>query len=126
MEHIIKTDNSNIPSSILVKGVSYDDFNKLFKELNKSIVDEGINKIKNYDKVIATVNKSNPDEEWKERLVNQVEESSKIIQDEYDKIEELFNRIFKDWEDYQEEHASVLEDVVEYDQELEETGEDDE
>ncbi len=126
MERIIKTDNSNIPSSILVKGVSYDDFNKLFKELNKSIVDEGLNKIKNYDKVIATVNKSNPDEEWKERLVNQVEESSKIIQDEYDKIEELFNRIFKDWEEYQEEHASVLEDVVEYDQELEETGEDDE
>lgn len=123
MGRIIKTDNSNIPSSILVKGVSYDDFNKLFKELNKSIVDDGINKIKNYDKVIANVNKTNPDEEWKERLVNQVEESSEIIQDEYNKIEELFNRIFKDWEKYQKEHESMLEDVEEPKEEKGDEGE---
>jgi hypothetical protein len=62
-----------------------------------------------YDKVI----KNTSNEEWKERFVNQVEESSKIIKDEYDKIEELFNRIFKDWEVYQQEHVSVLDDVME-------------
>lgn len=109
MERIKKTDNSNIPSSILVKGVSHDDFNKLLNELKNTINEDGINKMTDYDKVI----KNTSNEEWKERFVNQVEESSKIIKDEYDKIEELFNRIFKDWEVYQQEHVSVLDDVME-------------
>ena len=52
MERILKTDNSNIPSSILVKGVSHDDFNKLFNELKSVIVEDGISKITNYDRVI--------------------------------------------------------------------------
>ena len=80
MERIKKTDNSNIPSSILVKGVSHDDFNKLLNELKNTINEDGINKMNDYDKVI----KNTSNEEWKERFVNQVEESSKIIKDEYD------------------------------------------
>lgn len=116
MERILKTDNSNIPSSILVKGVSHDDFNKLFNELKSVIMDDGISKITNYDRVI----KGSSDEEWKERFINQVDDSSKIIQDEYEKIEELFNRIFKDWDEYQQEHVSVLEDVVDEVQGIEE------
>ena len=116
MERILKTDNSNIPSSILVKGVSHDDFNKLFNELKSIIVEDGISKITNYDRVI----KGSSDEEWKERFINQVDDSSKIIQDEYEKIEELFNRIFKDWDEYQQEHVSVLEDVVDEVQGIEE------
>lgn len=116
MERILKTDNSNIPSSILVKGVSHDDFNKLFNELKSVIVEDGISKITNYDRVI----KGSSDEEWKERFINQVDDSSKIIQEEYEKIEELFNRIFKDWDEYQQEHVSVLEDVVDEVQGIEE------
>lgn len=108
MDSIKKTDNSNIPSSILVKGVSHDDFNKLLNELKTIIIEDGVDKINNYDKVI----KNNPNEEWKESFIGQVEESSKIIKEEYDKIENLFNRIFSDWEKYQQEHVTVLEDVV--------------
>lgn len=124
MDSIKKTDNSNIPSSILVKGVSHDDFSKLLNELKTIILEDGVDKINNYDKVV----KNNPDEEWKESFISQVDESSKIIKEEYDKIEELFNRIFNDWEKYQQEHVTVLEDVVEDDtQDIEEeTGDIDE
>lgn len=118
MERIKKTDNTNIPNSILVKGVSHDDFVKLLKELKSIIIDEGIHDINNYNKLFESISKVDPNgsEEWKDNFTKQVEKSTKIIESEYEKIEEMFNRLFDDWNEYQKQHVSVLEEAGDTDE----------
>lgn len=109
MNSIKKADNTNIPSEVLVKGVSHDDFVKLLNELKKIIITEGVADLNNYNKLVEEVKNNDGNEEWTNRFVNQVNESTKVIEKEYDMIEKLFNRIFKDWDAYQKENVSTLE-----------------
>lgn len=112
INNIDKINNTSIPNSVLVKGISYDDFVKLFNELKKTIIEEGVTSLNDYTKVVDAVRKNDvtPEtEEWINKFLTQVDESTKVINDEFAMIEELFERMFHDWQKYQEKHISVLE-----------------
>lgn len=108
MERISKVNNTNIPNSILVKGISHDDFVKLLKNI-KDISKEAIGDLEKYQKVVDFVNKKAEDKDWTDRFTEQVSSSVKIISEESSMIEELFERIFNDWAEYQKEKVTVLE-----------------
>lgn len=108
-----KINNTNIPNSILVKGISHDDFVKLLGNIN-DISKDAVKSLGKYQHVIDYVNKKAEDKEWSDNFTNQVNDSIKIIEEESRMIEELFERIFNDWKEYQKENVTVLEtDLVE-------------
>ena len=113
MENISKINNTNIPNSILVKGISHDDFVKLISNI-RDISNEAVKDLGKYQNVLDYVNKKSEDKEWSEKFVNQVNDSSKIIDEECKMMEEIFERIFNDWNEYQKDTVTVLEtDLVE-------------
>lgn len=106
-------DNEKISSTVLAKGISKDDFVKILGDI-KGVVEEGSIALNNYNLVADELrgNGSTPDvDEWINNFIRQVDDSNNIVNDEFKKIEDMFNRIFKDWDEYQKINISNTEEA---------------
>ena len=106
-------DLNNVPNS-LMKGISKEDFDKLLETL-KTVVDECINNINNYNELMEEIKQNNSNEKtdkWIGEFKDHVAFSTEIIKAKYGNIEAMFNRIFEDWEKYKVEQESDLSATV--------------
>ena len=103
----------NIPAYVLARGVSKKGFERLLADIKNAAVEDGLNKINEYQEMIDTVNAKDKDtDQWVSDFMMQLEESNKVINENVLKIEALFETIFKDWEKYKEENGIVEEEEV--------------
>ena len=102
----------NIPAYVLAKGISKTGFEKLLADIRKAAIEDGIDKFNDYNEMLEFI-KINLDDEsfsqWVNDFETQMTESTKIINDNVNQIENLFNKIFEDWEVYKKENNIVEE-----------------
>lgn len=97
--------------SALVDGVSENDFRKLLADLQIEINDCRSN-LTNYDALLTEVQEKNlvdNVQEWQENFKKQVSDTDTFLDNEYHKIEEVFNEIFTDWDEYQKRNGLLKE-----------------
>ena len=100
----------NIPTYVLARGVSKKGFEQLLANIKKATIEEGLNKINEYQEMIDAVKAKDEDtDQWVSDFMMQLEESNRVIKENVSKIEALFETIFVDWEKYKEENGSVEE-----------------
>ncbi len=107
-----KEKNSNDIISALSDGVSENDFRKLLEDLHTEINDCR-SYLTNYETLLTEVQEKNlvdNVQEWQENFKKQVSDTDTFLDNEYHKIEEVFNEIFADWEDYQKENGLLKEE----------------
>ena len=101
-----------ISSAILTKGISKEGFTNLLNDIEYAVIDEGIDIItEESDKIINIVREKKPGEEteeWIKKFQEQIAVLDKVIEENIDKIEMLFERIFKDWEEYEKTNINVI------------------
>jgi len=101
-----------IPSAILTKGISQEGLTNLLNGIEYAVIDEGIDVImEEADKVISVLREKKPGDQteaWVKKFQDQIAVLKKISDENMDKIEMLFERIFKDWEEYQKTHIAVI------------------
>lgn len=98
----------NIPSYVLAKGISKEGFEQLLEDIRNAAIEEGVKEFSNYSEMIESIKAKDNSEgtnQWISDFEAQLNESTKIINDNMAKIEDLFNRIFNDWEIYKKEHG---------------------
>ena len=97
--------------SALVDGISENDFRKLLADLQTEINDCRSN-LTNYDALLTEVQEKNlvdNVQEWQENFKKQVSDTDTFLDNEYHKIEEVFNEIFTDWDEYQKRNGLLKE-----------------
>lgn len=101
-----------ISGAILTKGISKDGLTNLLNGIEYAVIDEGLDVItEEVDNIIEVLRKNKPGEEteeWIKKFKNQVDALDKIIEINIGKIEIIFERIFKDWDEYQETNINVI------------------
>ena len=103
----------NIPAYVLARGVSKKGFEQLLADIKNATIEEGLNKINEYQEMIDTVKAKDEDtDQWVSDFMMQLEESNRVIKENVSKIEALFETIFVDWEKYKEENG-IVEEVEE-------------
>ena len=103
----------NIPTYVLARGVSKKGFEQLLANIKKATIEEGLNKINEYQEMIDAVKAKDEDtDQWVSDFMMQLEESNRVIKENVSKIEALFETIFVDWEKYKEENG-IVEEVAE-------------
>lgn len=108
-------ENDNISAAALAKGVSKDGFVKLLSDIKTAVIDEGLNELNDCGEMIEAVRQHDVNGnsvEWITNFEKQLSESSQIIKDNFKEIEELFNRMFADWEEYKKEHEDDENEMV--------------
>ena len=88
-----------IPSAILTKGISKEGFTNLLNDIEYAVIDEGIDIIT--EESVREKKPGEETEEWIKKFQGQIAVLDKVIEENIDKIEMLFERIFKDWEEYE-------------------------
>ena len=112
----------NIPAYVLARGLSKKGFEQLLADIKNATIEEGLNKINEYQEMIDAVKAKDEDtDQWVSDFMMQLEESNRVIKENVSKIEALFETIFVDWEKYKEENGIVEE--VEEETPVEETKE---
>lgn len=112
----------NIPAYVLARGLSKKGFEQLLADIKNATIEEGLNKINEYQEMIDAVKAKDEDtDQWVSDFMMQIEESNRVIKENVSKIEALFETIFVDWEKYKEENGIVEE--VEEETPVEETKE---
>lgn len=102
----------NIPAYVLARGVSKKGFEQLLADIKNATIEEGLNKINEYQEMIDAVKAKDEDtDQWVSDFMMQLEESNKVIKENVSKIEALFETIFVDWEKYKEENGIVEEET---------------
>ena len=102
----------NIPTYVLARGVSKKGFEQLLANIKKATIEEGLNKINEYQEMIDAVKAKDEDtDQWVSDFMMQLEESNRVIKENVSKIEALFETIFVDWEKYKEENGIVEEET---------------
>ena len=99
---MVKIRRSKISTSMFFKGISLDGFKKLLNDIHEE-VDESVATIGNYEALITELKSSKPSAEtdaWIEKFKMQVTNSMDVINTNFQDIDSLFNRIFKDWEEH--------------------------
>ena len=100
----------NIPAYVLARGVSKKGFEQLVADMKNPTIEEGLNKINEYQEMIDAVKAKDEDtDQWVSDFMMQLEESNRVIKENVSKIEALFETIFVDWEKYKEENGIVEE-----------------
>lgn len=97
--------------SALVDGVSENDFHKLLADLQTEI-NTCRSDLTNYETLLKEVSEKklvDNVQEWQENFKNQVSVADTVLEGNCKKIEELFNEIFADWENYQKENGLLKE-----------------
>lgn len=97
--------------SALVDGVSENDFRKLLADLQTEINDCRSN-LTNYDALLTEVSEKklvDNIQEWQENFKSQVSAVDTVLEENYKKIEDLFNMIFADWDEYQKQNGLLKE-----------------
>ncbi len=103
----------NIPAYVLARGVSKKGFEQLLADIKNAAIEEGLNKINEYQEMIDAVKAKDGDtDQWVSDFMMQLEESNKVINENVSKIETLFETIFVDWEKYKEENGIVEEEIT--------------
>lgn len=103
----------NIPAYVLARGVSKKGFEQLLADIKNATIEEGLNKINEYQEMIDAVKaKDENTYQWVSDFMMQLEESNRVIKENVSKIEALFETIFVDWEKYKEENG-IVEEVEE-------------
>lgn len=103
----------NIPAYVLARGVSKKGFEQLLADIKNAAIEEGLNKINEYQEMIDAVKAKDGDtDQWVSDFMMQLEESNKVINENVSKIEALFETIFVDWEKYKEENGIVEEEIT--------------
>lgn len=103
----------NIPAYVLARGVSKKGFEQLLADIKNATIEEGLNKINEYQEMIDAVKaKDENTDQWVSDFMMQLEESNRVIKENVSKIEALFETIFVDWEKYKEENG-IVEEVEE-------------
>ena len=103
----------NIPAYVLARGVSKKGFEQLLADIKNATIEEGLNKINEYQEMIDAVKAKDEDtDQWVSDFMMQLEESKRVIKENVSKIEALFETIFVDWEKYKEENG-IVEEVEE-------------
>lgn len=103
----------NIPAYVLARGVSKKGFEQLLADIKNATIEEGLNKINEYQEMIDAVKAKDEDtDQWVSDFMMQLEESNRVIKENVSKIEALFETIFVDWEKYKEENG-IVEEVEE-------------
>lgn len=103
----------NIPAYVLARGVSKKGFEQLLANIKNATIEEGLNKINEYQEMIDAVKaKDENTDQWVSDFMMQLEESNRVIKENVSKIEALFETIFVDWEKYKEENG-IVEEVEE-------------
>lgn len=101
-----------ISGAILTKGISKDGLTNLLNGIEYAVIDEGLDVItEEADNIIEVLRKNKPGEEteeWIKKFKNQIDALDKIIEINIGKIEIIFERIFKDWEEYQATNINVI------------------
>ena len=101
-----------ISGAILTKGISKDGLTNLLNGIEYAVIDEGLDVItEEADNIIEVLRKNKPGEEteeWIKKFKNQIDALDKIIEINIGKIEIIFERIFKDWEEYQAANINVI------------------
>lgn len=101
-----------ISGAILTKGISKDGLTNLLNGIEYAVIDEGLDVItEEADNIIEVLRKNKPGEEteeWIKKFKNQIDALDKIIEINIGKIEIIFERIFKDWEEYQASNINVI------------------
>lgn len=101
-----------ISGAILTKGISKDGLTNLLNGIEYAVIDEGLDVItEEADNIIEVLRKNKPGEEteeWIKKFKNQIDALDKIIEINIGKIEIIFERIFKDWEEYQSTNINVI------------------
>lgn len=107
----------NIPTHVLAKGISKVGFEDLLCNIKIAVIDDGVNTFNNYSEMVELIKNNVKDsndkmevEEWLSNFETKVFESTKIINENLDKINELFQRMFDDWEKYKLENGIVEEE----------------
>ena len=98
--------------SAFVEGVSEKDFHKLLDDLQTEINDCRTY-LRNYDDLLSDVQEKNLVDnvsEWQDNFKKQVSDTDALLDNTYQKIEEVFNEIFTDWEDYQNKNELLKEE----------------
>ena len=102
----------NIPAYVLARGVSKKGFEQLLADIKNATIEEGLNKINEYQEMIDAVKAKDEDtDQWVSDFMMQLEESNRVIKENVSKIEALFETIFVDWEKYKEENGIVEEET---------------
>lgn len=104
----------NIPAYVLANGISKMGFEKLLADIKNAALQDGVDKFNDYAEMIDFIKNNVADEtvdQWINDFEVQIVESTKIIKDNVVKIEDLFNKIFEDWEKYKEENG-LVEEVI--------------
>lgn len=97
--------------SALVDGVSENDFRKLLADLQTEINDCRSN-LTNYDALLTEVSEKklvDNIQDWQENFKSQVSAADTVLEENYKKIEDLFNMIFADWDEYQKRNGLLKE-----------------
>lgn len=101
-----------IPSAILTKGISKEGLTNLLNDIEYAVIDEGLDVItEESDKIISVIRENKPGEEteeWIKKFQDQIAVLDKVVEENIDKIEMLFERIFKDWEEYEKTNINVI------------------
>ena len=88
---------------MLASGISEGDFLKLLNDIRNE-VRECNEAISNHNAVFKEMKKDNPGPETDARIENiktQINDSNHIISENLKNIEDMFDRIFNDWKEYQ-------------------------
>lgn len=102
----------NIPAYVLARGVSKKGFEQFLADIKNATIEEGLNKINEYQEMINAVKAKDEDtDQWVSDFMMQLEESNRVIKENVSKIEALFETIFVDWEKYKEENGIVEEET---------------
>ncbi len=97
--------------SALVDGISENDFRKLLADLQTEINDCRSN-LTNYDALLTEVSEKklvDNIQDWQENFKSQVSAADTVLEENYKKIEDLFNMIFADWDEYQKRNGLLKE-----------------
>lgn len=110
-----------IPSAILTKGISKEGLTNLLNDIEYAVIDEGLDVItEDSENIINVIREKKPgeeSEEWIKKFQAQIAVLDKVVEDNIDKIEMLFERIFKDWEEYEKTNINVI-DLEKTDEEV--------
>lgn len=104
----------NIPNYVLAKGISRVGFEQLLQDIRNAVIEEGLNEFCNYSELLNFIKEKDGanSEQWISEFEMQLNESTNVINENMAKIENLFARIFADWEVYKQEH-DIVEEVKE-------------
>lgn len=104
----------NIPNYVLAKGISRVGFEQLLQDIRNAVIEEGLNEFCNYSELLNFIKEKDDanSEQWISDFEMQLNASTNVINENMAKIENLFARIFADWEVYKQEH-NIVEEVIE-------------